>query len=135
MYFGSEVYSCRLRGDSSGWKRVIFRVFSLPSTRARAVTISQTYSPETVPIFSCSRCRHSMRNGMSVTPAIGASTTGEASSSFPTRKLTAPFWGTRTHGAKNCRRRAKRRRQLNSGLPGVTSAYRADATLQVSESP
>ena len=49
------------------------------STSARAVTISQTYSPLTVPTFDCSSSRHSVRNATFVTPAIGASTTGLAS--------------------------------------------------------
>ena len=52
-------------------------VFSLPSTRARAVTISLTYSRPGA------NSRHSVRNAWSVTPAIGASTTGASSPSGP----------------------------------------------------
>ncbi len=42
VYSGSVVYSCMLRGFSSGAKVVMWRVFSLRSTSARAVIISQT---------------------------------------------------------------------------------------------
>src|SRR3954464_11296304 len=55
------------------------------SPSARAVTISQTYRPLTVPAFDCSSSRHSVRNATFVTPAIGASTTGLASSIGPMR--------------------------------------------------
>src|ERR1700752_3552635 len=60
------------------------------STSARAVTISQTYSPLTVPTFDCSSSRHSVRNATFVTPAIGASTTGLASSMGPMRTARLP---------------------------------------------
>src|ERR1700760_3337533 len=60
------------------------------STSARAVTISQTYSPLTVPTFDCSSSRHSVRNATLVTPAIGASTTGLASVIGPMRKAGLP---------------------------------------------
>jgi hypothetical protein len=55
------------------------------STSARAVTISQTYSPLTVPAFASSSSRHSVRNATFVTPAIGANTTGLASLIAPMR--------------------------------------------------
>ena len=74
------------------------------STSARAVTISQTYSPLTVPTLACSRgdrkrggagrsgspriepnSRHNVRNATFVTPAIGASTTGLTSAIGPMR--------------------------------------------------
>src|ERR1700755_801405 len=60
------------------------------STSARAVTISQTYSPLTVPTFDCSSSRHSVRNATLVTPAIGASTTGLASVIEPMRNAGLP---------------------------------------------
>src|SRR5215469_8942684 len=60
------------------------------STSARAVTISQTYSPLTVPTFDCSSSRHNVRNATLVTPAIGASTTGLASVIGPMRKAGLP---------------------------------------------
>src|ERR1700751_6095355 len=60
------------------------------STSARAVTISQTYSPLTVPTLDCSSSRHSVRNATLVTPAIGASTTGLASVMGPMRKAGLP---------------------------------------------
>ena len=53
------------------------------STSARAVTISHTYSPLTVPARASSSSRHSVRNATLVTPAIGASTTGLASAMGP----------------------------------------------------
>ena len=49
---------------------------ALRSTSARAVIISETYSPAPKP-------RHSVRNGGLVMPAIGASTTGAAIASGP----------------------------------------------------
>ena len=55
------------------------------STSARAVTISHTYSPLTVPARANSSSRHSVRNATFVTPAIGASTTGLASAMGPNR--------------------------------------------------
>src|ERR1700752_2734254 len=60
------------------------------STSARAVTISQTYSPLTVPAFDCSSSRHRVRNATLVTPAIGASTTGLASVIGPMRNAGLP---------------------------------------------
>src|SRR5689334_22063886 len=60
------------------------------STSARAVTISQTYSPLTVPTFDCSSSRHNVRNATLVTPAIGASTTGLATAMEPMRTAWLP---------------------------------------------
>ena len=53
------------------------------STSARAVTISQTYSPLTVPARANSSSRHRVRNATFVTPAIGASTTGALNARGP----------------------------------------------------
>src|SRR5947209_2377605 len=60
------------------------------STSARAVTISQTYSPLIVPTRSCSSSRHRVRKATFVTPAIGAKTTGLASVIGPMRKRLPP---------------------------------------------
>src|SRR6201999_1298276 len=81
---------CSERGDSSGANVVMCMVTGCRSTSARAVTISQTYSPLTVPAFDCSSSRHSVRNATFVTPAIGASTTGLASVIGPMRKAGLP---------------------------------------------
>ncbi|CFE69540.1 cytospin-A [Mycobacterium tuberculosis] len=48
------MYSCSERGDSSAENVVMCMVTGCRSMSARAVTISQTYSPLTVPTFDCS---------------------------------------------------------------------------------
>ncbi|SHW58568.1 cytospin-A [Mycobacteroides abscessus subsp. abscessus] len=85
MVSGSTEYSCRDRGDSSGEKVVMCSVTGCRSASARAVTISQTYSPLTVPVVASSSSRHSVRNATLVTPAIGASTTGLGNAKDPIR--------------------------------------------------
>ncbi|ABK74981.1 cytospin-A, putative [Mycolicibacterium smegmatis MC2 155] len=76
MFSGSTVYSCSDRGDSSGANVVMCMVTGWRSTSARAVTISHTYRPLTVPARAISSSRHKVRNATLVTPAMGASTTG-----------------------------------------------------------
>ena len=60
----------------------------MPSTRARAVIISHTYRPDTVPVFASSCSRQRVRNATLVTPAMGARITGEANLMEPIVKLT-----------------------------------------------
>ena len=92
------------RTRSPGSERTMARVFSLRSTRARVVTISLTYMPAGAirppsriarrpacpgrssagSIDSPAR-RHRRRKDALVTPAIGASTTGVATSIGPMR--------------------------------------------------
>ncbi len=74
------------RVDSSGAKETMCSVFMLRSTSARAVIISLTYKP-------APNEAHSPRKGASVTPAIGARTTGGSTVSGPIRSaitLAAP---------------------------------------------
>ena len=90
------MYSCSDRGDSSGPNVVMCMVTGWRSTSARAVTISQTYSPLTVPARASSSSRHSVRNATLVTPAIGASTTGLRSAMRPDLQLTGRADSVRT---------------------------------------
>src|SRR4051794_28656556 len=78
MIIGSTPYSCTERTVSPGSNCNICRVFRSRATTPRLVTISHTYNPA-----PCSR--HSCRYAALVTPAIGASTTGVATSIGPTR--------------------------------------------------
>ena len=66
------------------------RVLALRSTSARAVTISQTYSPLTVPARASSSSRHRVRKATFVTPAMGARTTGERNAIGPICKRIGP---------------------------------------------
>ena len=76
MTSGSTLDSCTLRTVSSAPKDAMPRVLAFPSTRARAVTISLTYSPAPYP-------RQRVRKALLVTPAMGASTTGTSTTRFP----------------------------------------------------
>ena len=73
---GSEPNSCNAIGCSFGVTCINASVFLLPYKIAFALTISVYKRPQSISL-------HNRRNGRSVTPAIGASTTGFCISTFP----------------------------------------------------